>query len=351
MGIKREYGSEQHWQSRRDFETGRGGFELEGWQLFRSGRDALKAVAAVLRGRRAFLPALCCESMVLPFEQNCVKVEFYGLGADFKADVAMIKERAESGDLLLYMPWFDQQPFDEKGLAELRGSGMLLLEDRTHDILKRRPERFCPDYTVASLRKWAALPEGGLLKSTLTTAQGRQDERFARLRREAMEEKGEYLEKGQPEMKADFLEKLHRADRVLDESAGPGAMLDSSLGYIRSLDFEKILAARQGNCAVLARCLKDEIGSGKIRPVWDEKDPSSLYFPILVENRDELQRAMAQSSIYCPVIWPIVPEARGLCEKSEYLAEHILALPCDQRYDSCDMEHIALRLKDCLKGI
>ena len=48
------------------------------------------------------------------------------------------------------------------------------------------------------------MPEGGLLKTGLSLPEAEADSRFARLRRKAMEEKGEYLEKGIPEMKTTF---------------------------------------------------------------------------------------------------------------------------------------------------
>lgn len=62
-----------------------------------------------------------------------------------------------------------------------------------------------------------------------------------------------------------------------------------------------------------------------------------LYFTIYVQDRPALQRLLAQDSIYAPVIWPIEDEKVLIDEEIKYIYDHILAVPCDQRYDGDDM--------------
>lgn len=345
----REYGSEHHWQSREGYATGKGGLDMRGWALYRSGRDAMKQIAAANRGAKALLPALCCESMILPFEKNGCTVEFYKLNADLTADEGDVLQKLGPGCILLYMTYFDVRPFDEVFLERLRARRVFLLEDRTQDIIVHRREGFRPDATVASLRKWAAMPEGGLLKTELSLPEAEADSRFARLRFEAMEEKGEYLEKGIPEMKRDFLKKLHEADELLDESGKPVALSQENLRYIEKLDFEKILEQRRRNCSVLRRELEAEAEAGLLRFMGSGEDTAGLYLGVLLEKRDSVQKFMAENSVYCPVIWPVPEQAVGVCENCEYVAGHMLALPCDQRYGEADMEHIAALLKAALE--
>ena len=346
----REYGSEHHWQSRTAYITGSGGLEPEEWSFYRSGRDAMKQVAAMHRGGRVLLPALCCESMILPFEKNGCAVKFYKLKADLAGDEEDVLKKLGPGCILLYMTYFDVRPFSQAFLEKLRALGVFLLEDRTQDIIVRRREEFLPDATVASLRKWAAMPEGGLLKTEAALPPAETDGRFARLRLEAMGEKGDYLELGRPEMKADFLKKLHEADELLDESGKAVAMSPENLGYIEELDFERILERRRQNCYVLRRELKEAAAAGKLSFMGSGENTSGLYLGVMLNNRDTVQKYMAERSIYCPVIWPVPDEAKGVCENCEYVAEHMLALPCDQRYGQKDMEHIAAVLKAALEG-
>ena len=67
--------------------------------------------------------------------------------------------------------------------------------------------------------------------------------------------------------------------------------------------------------------------------------PFSL--PILVENRDEIQKKLAASGVYAPVLWPISDEARKACTISALMADKMLSIPIDQRYSWDDIEDIA----------
>ena len=344
----REYGSEHHWQSRQGFEGVTRRREIYAWRFYRSGRDALKQVARLHRGATVLLPALCCESMILPFTLNGCPVAFYKLKPDLTGDEADVLSKAAPGTVLLYMPYFDVQPFTTDFLTRLRQSGVILLEDRTQDIIVGRPASFLPDYTVASIRKWAALPEGGILKTAAVLPRVAADSRFGALRRQAMEEKGTYLENGDAELKQDFLEKFHEAEALLDESGQPVSMSMENRAYMENIDFALVLSARRRNAAVLEQALAELAAAGTIRPLCKSETTAGLYYPILLENRDAVQQALARRNIYCPVIWPIPAQAQGICENSETTAAHILALPCDQRYTERDMLHIAEELKTIL---
>ena len=63
--------------------------------------------------------------------------------------------------------------------------------------------------------------------------------------------------------------------------------------------------------------------------------------PLLVDNRDDVQKKLAENGLYAPVLWPLCDEAKAICENSNYVSEHMLALPIDQRYDWDDIEDIA----------
>ena len=83
-------------------------------------------------------------------------------------------KKLTDGTVLLYMRYFGVRPFTDEFLLSLRESvrGITLIEDRTHDVIvPRGEERFAPDAVLASLRKWAALPEGGMLRTGMGSCQ------------------------------------------------------------------------------------------------------------------------------------------------------------------------------------
>lgn len=165
-----------------------------------------------------------------------------------------------------------------------------------------------------------------------------------------MEEKGLYLENGDAELKRDFLAKFHEADALLDESGEPVAMSMENRAYLENIDFARVLAARRRNARVLEQTLAELTAAGKLRPLCKSGTTAGLYYPILLENRDAVQQALARQNIYCPVIWPVPAQARDICENCEATAAQVLALPCDQRYSEQDMATIAETLKAIVTG-
>lgn len=257
------------------------------------------------------------------------------------------------GDVLLYMRYFGIRPFEDEFLAALRrrADGILFLEDRTHDILVPRAEGgFQPDAAAASLRKWAALPEGGMLRTRLGTCKALTDSRYGELRLDAMEKKSRYLQSFDPALGLEAREESARAERLLDEGAEPVKMSPRSAAMLGQLDFAKILAARQRNLCRLRARLEPVIADGSVRLMTERPENSGLYLPVLIEDRDRVQQALIRRKIYCPAaIWPEPPEARGVCPVSRHVTEHMLSVLCDQRYTEDEMDYIADNLMEILR--
>ena len=312
------------------------------WQLYRSGRDALMAFARLADRKRVLMPALCCSSMVLPFLQSGWEVAFYRLKPDLSADETDVSGKLRNDDVLLYMRYFGIRPFSDVFLEEQRRRGVLLLEDRTHDIWNPRGDDFQPDAVAASLRKWAALPEGGMLQTSLGTCPAAADPRYGDLRLEAMEKKSRALTAGDEQQNREARAENQRAEQLLDESTEPVTMHPRYRAILEELDFSIILEARRRNLRCLRRRLSPLIENGTVRLMTETPEDSGLYLPILIENRDRIQKELIRRRLYCPAaIWPEPPEAAGACPVSHYVTEHMLSVLCDQRYTEEDMDYLA----------
>ncbi len=346
-----EYGSEFHARANDPFERAFPGFVQDDWSLLRSGRDALKALAGLVRGRRVLLPALCCESMIVPFALNGCEVVLYRMREDLRGDEADVRDKLAGAALLLYMPYFGIRPFSDAFLRELKSCGrdLLLVEDRTQDIvIPRGEEGFTPDAVFASLRKWAALPEGGMIHTALPVKIGPADSRFGDLRQEAMEKRSRYLESGDPTLKRDAQRLLHEAEALLDRDGAPAAISEPYRRTLLRLDLAEIGRVRQRNLRRLAERLEPLRRAGRLRFLSDHAADSGLYFPVLLEDRDTVKLAMWAQGIYHPVIWPEPGEAAGVCPVSRSVVDHMLALLCDQRYSLADMDFLADRLLEIM---
>ena len=70
---------------------------------------------------------------------------------------------------------------------------------------------------------------------------------------------------------------------------------------------------------------------------------SNCYFtfPLLFNNkieRDTIRNILIKNKIYCPIYWPLSFDKNNKC--NNYIAEHILCIPIDQRYNLNDMSNI-----------
>lgn len=345
-----EFGSEYDWESNHAYVNGSQDHSFLGKaECFRSGRDTLRAIA--LRHKeccgRILLPALCCESMVEPFMENGYEVSFFKLKPDLSADFEDILSKMRAGTVFLYINYFGITSLADEKLEYIQRhfENPILVEDRTHDILVSRSNRFVPDYTVCSIRKWVAVPDGGAVWSSFEEKfQKEKDTYFGDIRIRALKNKSEYLKSGSAEIKTRFRSELAEANSYLDSSKIVAGMSIESRDLLGQVDFEKIYRQRAENALFLHKYIE---GIETASNLSASSLQSTLYHPILVGDRDEIQNRLAQKGIYCPVIWPLPEQAVNICEVSGHVSNHMLALPCDHRYGAADMEYIC----DILSGI
>ena len=345
----REYGSEFDWDSK-DACLCR---ERTAWfsemDLFRSGRDALRAVAQQQRPRRhhVWMPTLCCQSMVDPFLQAGYSVGFYPIDGNLRAEAAFLAEQLHADDLLLNLNYFGHPLLTTEEIADLRATHptVYALFDNTHGLLTPPEDRAVYDGVVVSVRKWFALPDGGVLWQRVPgRLPASQDAEFASLRKRAMIGKSRYLQSGDPAEKQAFRDLLGRAVARIDTAEDTACMDGESADILFHTDCRRVLQRRAENCAILAENLREQTLLSPLRGEFETG--AQLYLPVLTKKRDLVQNALARRGVFCPVIWPLPKEAAGLAGMAERrIADEMLALPCDQRYGTADMERIAAAVK------
>jgi dTDP-4-amino-4,6-dideoxygalactose transaminase len=349
----REYGSEFDLDSNNEYYIiEKKEFIFKDAELFRSGRDALRAVAQKHRNKckRVVLPALCCESMVQPFQFYKYNVLFYKLNSEMSASIDDILHKLRQHDIFIYMNYFGIQSIKDEILQSIRENfpKLIMIEDKTHDILSINSNEFIPNYTVCSIRKWLAIPDGGLLYSNKMENKfvKKMDDRFADIRQAAIANKSEYLKYGDNNIKELFRDQFHIANMLLNLSTDIVGISSNSYEILKEINFSKMAHRRENNYDLLMKKLTEFPYINSILSNTTRK--ANIYFPILVENRDYVQSELAQNNIYCPVIWPLPHKAVKVCKTCDYISSHIIALPCDQRYDECDMLYIIETLKSIL---
>lgn len=315
----------------------------EGIFLLRSGRDALKAVAREYREAVVLMPALSCESMVSPFQIYGHTVRFYKLTDRYHVDLDDVEKLLRDAPtiLFLYMDYFGIASVTDEQLNALRAKHpqIVFIEDRTHNLLSPSSHQFEPDYTVASLRKWCNIPDGGMLKTLhpLSCTELGKDSGFTETRLHAQCLRRAFFETGDQSIKAEYRQIFSSVSDILDADKLPVPMSAYTYELLQKTDWQAIRACRQENSETLLGILKE---CPQIHLIQDQSGKSDLYVAFSVEARDLLQQKLSKLGIFCTIIWPLSQIQIDSCPVAQHAHRYMLAAPCDQRYSKDDMVYI-----------
>lgn len=326
-------------------------FEKYGREItyLRNGREALLYASCNCKpGKEAVImcPAYSCWSMTAPFEFSGWTVVYYRLSEDLTVDEDYLKMllRGCKPDAILTMNFYGSASTSAAiAIVKEFNEKITIIEDFSHCT-------FCldqifneqVDYYVSSIRKSIGVCDGAIILSKKPTNKAYIESAapdFGQLRLGAQQEKGRYAYTKSLDDKEVFLSDLRHGEDMIDKLDGVHPISELSLKQIESINGAEIAFARQENMKHLWGLLNGRVKmiSGLERSF--KGAPFSL--PILVDDRDAVQKKLAQKGLYAPVLWPASEEARKVCEVSAYVADHMLSIPIDQRYNYDDIEDIA----------
>lgn len=316
----------------------------------RSGREALHLVALNIKGNKqepiVLMPAYCCHSMVDPFEKAGWKVVYYRLNEDLTADLDYLTHLLVTvrPTATLAMNFYGSaSTLDAVSRIKCGYPECLCIEDFSHCTFSLA-DIYNPqvDYYVTSIRKSIGVCDGAVIISHKALDEKwveEGDTEFVSARRDCQKLKAQYTYSQRADKKNIFFPELRRQEGELDNFSGVHRISKTGEAMLRTVNGEMIRYARQSNMKHLWELLNGKVeivpGLGK------SFDGAPFSLPILVENRDEVQKKLAQKGVYAPVLWPIADEARTICPVSAKMADMMLSLSIDQRYNYDDIEDIA----------
>ena len=320
---------------------------------FKSGRNAIKAVCDLLTGRkgqRILFPAYHCKTETEAWYEKGWEVIYYPILEDFTPDKAWLaKSLAESRpDVLFIQSYYGFCSFDaecERILRDWRASGGVLIEDITQSLLSDIcfPEA---DFYVASLRKFFAIPDGGVLISRTGLQSFEKqagDPGIVDCAVQACRMKADYFAAPRPEAKSAFLAKYDELDEMMCVNDQLYDISDLSRRIFSCFDIESASSARRRNYAYLYRHLQ-ETGLFSLPLRLTDERTVPLYLPVLMKDRQTRERFRTymakEHAIYCPVIWPYPPRLTAGFACTDAVYNRILCFPIDQRYDPDDMQRV-----------
>lgn len=355
-----EVGSEYDWDSNIPYQMENGDSPFKSIAsknivYLRSGRDALRYIAQIYKGTHAkvVMPTLCCSSMVTPFETENYTMSFYKLKSDLSADMDDVASKLTDNCIFVFTNYFGERMVTALNLSQIRElrQGIVIVEDITHDFMGRQPLTENVDFAVCSIRKWFAIPDGGILigKDTIPQILMSEDSFFAQKRSSALQRKSRYLSTARAEEKVLFRRELEEANIYLNGDNKLAEMSGLSKKILASINFKGIYKNRRRNAQYLEEKLRDVTG---LRLLVKDASVSTIYFPILVVGDQlSIERHLSEQGVYAPVIWPLPEQSKGVCPVADEIGEHMLAIPCDHRYNLEDMEKIVAILKNVMKQV
>lgn len=284
------------------------------------------------------LPNYCCLTMIKPFLDCNVKVKFYKIYIDekhsFNVDLSSV-DNFFTPELFLFMRYFGFELGNENDLhlflEKLKKKGTTIVEDITHSYFMADAMKFDVDYYICSIRKWGALPSGGLamkkkdvfrVSPYISSDKYVEDQLFyMKLKSQGM---NSYNGKSLYEKNAEYNKKFN----ILDWKY----KIDSySLNYWQSLNRKRIVNKRIENGLYI---YENIVQNSKLRIIGNFTEKTvPLFIPIVFEgNIVKLRKKLVEEDIFLPTHWKIeYPKTSNIWKKE-------LSIICDQRYDGSDMK-------------
>lgn len=310
-------------------------------------REALYDIAVSFDGQnnRVLIPAYTCETVITPFEEAGWTCYYYNIKRDLRIDTEYLEDLSDriGPTLVVVHPYYGMSlnVQESDALRRIREKGTQIVMDLTHCIFAEPVDDFV-DFYVGSYRKWFSIPDGAFLKSKDARFQVPKDENvaFVTKQADAMYLRNQYFQSDVTPLKAISIRLNKLAETLADHHIKPHRMSSFSKGLKLQQDERMIEKRRRENFDFLFNHLNQSPDCQFICSDLRDLSATPLYFAIYVENRESLQKVLAENRVYAPVLWPIENEELLISEDIKYIYRHILAIPCDQRYDIEDMERI-----------
>ncbi|MCQ2285320.1 MAG: DegT/DnrJ/EryC1/StrS family aminotransferase [Bacteroidales bacterium] len=313
-----------------------------------SGRGAIALLVNNLtRVQRVLLPVYTCDSIIQPFRNRHISYDFYQINPDLSPDESSLLEMISKvqPDLVFFQSYYGFATLDKIRplFPKIREKGIIVVEDITHSLLDEVHNEDV-DYAVVSYRKWLEIPDGGAVlskkHSLLAGEQRPQEEKVLSLFKNASQLKSQYLNNGDETLKNIFRPMFYEIEDIYNAEISPAQMSDLTKNILASAHWDDIKHTRRRNFQIL----KENIDNKRVFPVFKDLPQGivPLYFPVFVpEQRNSLQKHLANHKIYCPIHWPIPEEITPhLTEQSRNVYGNVLSIVCDQRYSEDDMMRI-----------
>ena len=283
-----------------------------------TGRNCLEYILRVRQYKKVYIPYYTCEVVLEPFKKLGIPYEYYHIDIHLEIrDRFTLKE----GDALLYTNYYGLKQRYVEQLAEKIGNRLIV--DNTQAFYAMPLPGIDTFYTC---RKFFGVPDGAYLYTDkLLDVELEQDHSYDRMlsltKRIDLSPEAGYQD-FRDTSKALVGQPIKRMSRLTQR-------------MMQGIDYEAAAQQRSTNYQILHAALGKE--NNLKLPLDDDAVP--MIYPYFVPV-EELREKLIRNKIFVARYWPNVLE---WCKKDDFeyqLAENLVCLPIDQRYDEEDMKEM-----------
>jgi dTDP-4-amino-4,6-dideoxygalactose transaminase len=303
-------------------------------------RSGIRLLAELLSPPQIWMPSFLCNSILQAVKR--MNVRFYEVNYNLAVVSVEWFEDIEPGDLVILIDYFGFQ-FDSSVAPPLKEQGAWILEDASQALLTDKVG-LSSDFVLFSPRKFLGVPDGGVLICNQKIKDGEieLDSPPAEWWFNALKASILRRDFDREGTNRRWIELFQQTET--EQPIGFYVMSDFSQMLLRyAFDYAAIAQRRVENYRILAETLAR---IALYPTLSDQVVP--LGFPIRVKDRDRVRQALFEHEIFPPIHWPIQNIVPDEFRESHRLADDIMTLPCDQRYDCSDIERMARLIRKTL---
>ena len=310
-----------------EWEESRGSAYHTGCLSLNCGRNALACLIQLKNIRQITLPYFLCGSVYEVCRKYGVSVRFYHINKNFRADTAMPLK-----DEYLYLVNYYGQT-DREYIEHMSDiySGKVIV-DNAQAFFEKPLDGVDTLYTC---RKFFGVADGAYLytDAPVSGLDIPTDESFDRMR---------FLFGRYEKTAEEFYPEYIKNNKLFsDEPVKRMSKLTGNL--LRGIDYAFVKRRRTENFSYLHERLK------RLNRLSLKIPQGAFMYPLWIADGGRVRKRLLEQKIYIPTLWPDVLEQCREPDPEYVMAEEILPLPVDQRYDREDMEYVVTALLQCME--
>lgn len=287
---------------------------------YRSARSALFHLLATLRPARLWLPQLICQSVIDAVQAAGVDIVWYGLDEHY---VPQMPSALAAGDYFLYVNYLGQcEEVQQRLLATLPAERLIF--DHSQAFFAR-PQPVLA--TIFSPRKFFGVADGGLLHTAVEMPEPETQDR------DSVNRTAHLLLQHEFDTRSGYAA-FSQAEASLDDiSASRMSGLTETI--LRSVDYATVKRIRERNYQLLHQRLGDLNGFRFADRAVNGPFCYPFFFPA-----QNLHKPLIAQGIFVATYWQDALARVAPRSIEADFVNHLIPLPCDQRYSEEDMDKV-----------